>query len=120
MITAYVILVIAVVIWKGYLAWKRGMRTYRRDLEEHDSLREYLLGNGASRRESLRPFVNHALEKGAETLECTMATVADTGSAGTVGGTVHQGRHTQEDLQDQRLDDGAGERGNHLPAPLCL
>ena len=63
MITAYVILVIAVVIWKGYLAWKRGMRTYRRDLEEHDSLREYLLGNGASRRESLRPFVNHALER---------------------------------------------------------
>ena len=63
MITAYVILVMAVVIWKGYLAWKRGMRTYRRDLEEHDSLREYLLGNGASRRESLRPFVNHALER---------------------------------------------------------
>ena len=63
MITAYVILVLAVVLWKGYFAWKRGMRTYRRDLQEHDSLREYLLGNGASKRESVRPFVNHAVAK---------------------------------------------------------
>jgi hypothetical protein len=63
MITAYVILVLAVVLWKGYFAWKRGMRTYRRDLQEHDSLREYLLGNGASKRESVRPFVNHAVAR---------------------------------------------------------
>lgn len=63
MITAYVILVLAVVLWKGYIAWKRGMRTYRRDLQEHDSLREYLLGNGASKRESVRPFVNHAVAR---------------------------------------------------------
>ena len=63
MTTAYVILVLAVVLWKGYFAWKRGMRTYRRDLQEHDSLREYLLGNGASKRESVRPFVNHAVAR---------------------------------------------------------
>ena len=63
MITADVILVLAVVLWKGYFAWKRGMRTYRRDLQEHDSLREYLLGNGASKRESVRPFVNHAVAR---------------------------------------------------------
>lgn len=63
MTTAYVILVLAVVLWKGYIAWKRGMRTYRRDLQEHDSLREYLLGNGASKRESVRPFVNHAVAR---------------------------------------------------------
>jgi len=63
MTTAYVILVLAVVLWKGYFAWKRGMRTYRRDLHEHDSLREYLLGNGASKRESVRPFVNHAVAR---------------------------------------------------------
>lgn len=63
MITAYVILVLAVVLWKGYFAWKRGIRTYRRDLQEHDSLREYLLGNGASKRESVRPFVNHAVAR---------------------------------------------------------
>lgn len=63
MITAYVILVLAVFLWKGYFAWKRGMRTYRRDLQEHDSLREYLLGNGASKRESVRPFVNHAVAR---------------------------------------------------------
>ena len=70
MITAYVILVLAVVLWKGYFAWKRGMRTYRRDLQEHDSLREYLLGNGASKRESLRPFVNHAVARALKPL-CT-------------------------------------------------
>ena len=63
MITAYVILVLAVVLWKGYFACKRGMRTYRSDLQEHDSLREYLLGNGASKRESVRPFVNHAVAR---------------------------------------------------------
>lgn len=70
MIIAYVILVLAVVLWKGYFAWKRGMRTYRRDLQEHDSLREYLLGNGASKRESLRPFVNHAVARALKPL-CT-------------------------------------------------
>ena len=70
MITAYVILVLAVVLWKGYFAWKRGMRTYRRDLQEHDSLREYLLGNGASKRESVRPFVNHAVARALKPL-CT-------------------------------------------------
>ena len=70
MIIAYVILVLAVVLWKGYFAWKRGMRTYRRDLQEHDSLREYLLGNGASKRESLRPFVNHAAARALKPL-CT-------------------------------------------------
>ena len=70
MIIAYVILVLAVVLWKGYFAWKRGMRTYRRDLQEHDSLREYLLGNGASKRESLRPFVNHTVARALKPL-CT-------------------------------------------------
>ena len=70
MIIAYVILVLAVVLWKGYFAWKRGMRTYRRDLQEHDSLREYLLGNGASKRESVRPFVNHAVARALKPL-CT-------------------------------------------------
>lgn len=61
MISAYILLVLAVIVWKGYYVWKRGTKTYRRDRQEHDSLREYLLGNGATRFESLRPFLSHAL-----------------------------------------------------------
>ena len=57
------ILILALVSWKGYYTWKRGINTWRRDRREHDSLREYLLGNGASEREALRPFVNHALQR---------------------------------------------------------
>lgn len=61
MIKAYILILLAVLLWKGYYAWKRGMRTYRRDLHDHDSLFEYLLGNGATRSEALRPFIRHAL-----------------------------------------------------------
>ena len=61
MMNAYLILLLAVVLWKGYYAWRRGWSTYCSDRKEHDSLREYLLGNGATPWQSLRPFVNHAL-----------------------------------------------------------
>jgi len=61
MIKSYLILVMAVVLWKGYYAWKRGQRTYQRDRQEHDSLREYLLGNGATKQQSLMPFYRHAV-----------------------------------------------------------
>ena len=57
------ILILALLSWKGYYAWKRGINTWRRDRQEHDSLREYLLGNGATEREALRPFLSHALER---------------------------------------------------------
>ena len=57
------ILILALLSWKGYYAWKRAISTWRRDRQEHDSLREYLLGNGASEREALRPFVVHALQR---------------------------------------------------------
>lgn len=63
MITAYLTLVMAVVLWKGYFAWKRGWRTYCRDRQEHDSLREYLLGNGATKQQSLQPFYRHAVRR---------------------------------------------------------
>ncbi len=57
------IIILAIVSWKGYHAWKRGIATYRRDRRDHDSLREYLLGNGATRRQSLQPFRAHALQR---------------------------------------------------------
>jgi ABC-type iron transport system FetAB permease component len=52
-----------VLLWKGYYAGCRGWHTYRRDRREHDSLREYLLANGATRQQALRPFVRHALQR---------------------------------------------------------
>ena len=60
MITAYILLVVAVVVWKGYYAFRRGLRAYRRDRHDHQSLYEYLLGNGATQMEALRPFLTHA------------------------------------------------------------
>ena len=56
MMTAYLVLLLAVVAWKGYLACRRGMKTYHNDRLMHDSLREYLLGNGATTWQSLWPF----------------------------------------------------------------
>lgn len=63
MMTAYLILLLAVVLWKGYFACQRGLKTYRQDRQNYDSLREYLLGNGATSWQSLRPFYRHALER---------------------------------------------------------
>ena len=48
MIPSFLILVLAVVVWKGYYAFLRAMNSYRLDCQQHDSLREYLLANGAT------------------------------------------------------------------------
>ena len=61
MIRLYLILLLAIVVWKGFWAWKRGMSVYRKDRHDHDSLREYLLGNGATAWEARRPFIRHAM-----------------------------------------------------------
>jgi hypothetical protein len=61
MIKLYLLFLLGIVLWKGFWAWKRGMRTYLKDRQDHDSLREYLLGNGATEWEARRPFINHAL-----------------------------------------------------------
>ena len=61
MIKAYLLVLLAVVLWKGYYAWKRGLKTYRKDRHDHNSLYEYLLGNGATHAEAIRPFMHHAL-----------------------------------------------------------
>ena len=52
MMKAYLVILLAVILWKGYYVWKRGMRVYRQDRHDHNSLYEYL---------AIRPFVNHAL-----------------------------------------------------------
>ena len=70
MIRLYLILLLAIVVWKGFWAWKRGMSAYRKDRHDHDSLREYLLGNGATAWEARRPFI-----QGAETPASAMAIV---------------------------------------------
>jgi len=58
-----IIIIGVVLLWKGYHAGLRGWHTYRRDRREHDSLREYLLANGATTRQSLQPFLRHAAER---------------------------------------------------------
>ena len=61
--TVYILAVLAVLVRKAWFAWLRGWTTYCSDRTEHDSLREYLLANGATDRQALRPFVRHAIER---------------------------------------------------------
>ena len=63
MIISYLIIVLAVVAWKGYYAGLRAMKSYKQDREQHDSLREYLVANGATKFQSLWPFYRHALQR---------------------------------------------------------
>jgi hypothetical protein len=63
MMTLYLIILLGVLLRKGYHAYGRALRSYRQDLRDHDSLREYLLGNGATRWQSLQPFFRHAVER---------------------------------------------------------
>jgi ABC-type iron transport system FetAB permease component len=63
MITSYLVIVLAVVAWKGYYAFLRAMKSYKQDREQHDSLREYLLANGATPFQSMWPFYRHALQR---------------------------------------------------------
>ena len=63
MIISYLIIVLAVVAWKGYYASLRAMKSYQLDRQQHDSLREYLLANGATPFQSMWPFYRHALQR---------------------------------------------------------
>lgn len=63
MMIAYLILLLAVVAWKGYYAWQRAVNTYKADRQQHDSLREYLLGNGATQWQAMWPYYRHALQR---------------------------------------------------------
>lgn len=59
--TAYLILLLALVGWKGYYAWLRGRRQWTQDMQQYQSLLEYLLGNGASTKEARKLFLKRAL-----------------------------------------------------------
>ncbi len=59
--TVCLLLMLAVLLWKAFHAWQRGVKTYDQDRIDHQSLYEYLLGNGAKEIEALRPFLQHAL-----------------------------------------------------------
>lgn len=61
--TFLVLVVVAFLSWKGYFAGCRAVRSYQKDREEHDSLREYLVANGATTFQSLWPFYRHALQR---------------------------------------------------------
>jgi len=63
MITAYLLLLLIVILWKGYHAVRRGVKAYRQDLSEYASFYEYQIGNGVSHRKACRPFLHHALER---------------------------------------------------------
>jgi ABC-type iron transport system FetAB permease component len=63
MLTAYLILLAALIFWKGHYAFLRAINSYRKDRLHHDSLREYLLANGATPWQSLWPFYRHALQR---------------------------------------------------------
>jgi hypothetical protein len=58
-----IVVIVALLAWKGYYAWQRGRNAWCYDREHHDSLREYLLGNGATERQALRPFLDRALQR---------------------------------------------------------
>ncbi len=63
MITAYLLLLLGVILWKGYFALNRGIRSYQHDLTAYASFYEYQIGNGASHKQACRPFLLHALER---------------------------------------------------------
>ena len=61
---AYLILLLALLAWKGWHAWCRGRNTWLRDRQAYASLWEYQLGNGVPERVVRRPFLLRALKRG--------------------------------------------------------
>ncbi len=59
----FVIVTLSVLLWKACYVWQRGVNTYSKDRREHNSLWEYLLGNGASKSVAQRPFLQHAMKR---------------------------------------------------------
>ncbi len=58
--TVYLILLLALVGWKGYHAWLRGSKSWHQDMQQYQSLWEYLLANGATLTEARKPFLKRA------------------------------------------------------------
>lgn len=61
--TVYLIILLALVGWKGYHAWLRGRKSWTQDMQQYQSLWEYLLGNGATLQEARKPFIKRALSR---------------------------------------------------------
>ncbi len=61
--TVYLIILLALLGWKGYYAWLRGRRQWIQDMQQYQSLWEYLLGNGASVSEVRKLFVKRAQQR---------------------------------------------------------
>ena len=59
--TLYLIILLGLVAWKGWLASARGRRQWTSDMAQDRGLQEYLLGNGATMADARRPFVKRAL-----------------------------------------------------------
>ncbi len=63
MISAYIILLCLILLWKLFFVWKRGVRAYTYCIKEYSTFYEYLLGNGVDSRKAHRPFICYALKK---------------------------------------------------------
>jgi hypothetical protein len=59
--TLYLIILLGLVAWKGWLAFGRGRRQWMSDMVQYRGLQEYLLGNGATVADARRLFVKRAL-----------------------------------------------------------
>lgn len=59
----YLILLLALLCWKGWHAWKRGRRQWRQDMQQYQTLWEYLLANGATLSEARKPFLKRAVRR---------------------------------------------------------
>ena len=55
-----ILIVMVLLLRKAVYVWRRALATFRRDRQEHSTLCEYLLGNGAKEWETYLPFLRHA------------------------------------------------------------
>ena len=56
-------ILMALLSWKGYYAWKRGRKTYVQESRDYHSLWEYLVGNGATEGEAQQVFLGRACKR---------------------------------------------------------
>ena len=57
------IILVALLAWKGYHAWRRGRKTYVRERQEYQSLWEYLMGNGTPWQTVRRVLLKRAIKR---------------------------------------------------------
>ena len=51
------IIILALLSWKGFYAWRRGRNTYVKERQQYESLWEYLVANGATPAQARRPLM---------------------------------------------------------------